>query len=44
VAKRFLADVELGSDEVRDNITHFMAFAHKSVNEASSAVCLIVLI
>ena len=31
VAGRFLADVDLGTDEVRENVTHHMAYVHESV-------------
>jgi len=36
VAKRFLSELELGSDEVRDAVVRFMPFSFQSVNEASS--------
>ncbi|GKT34970.1 Dynein beta chain, ciliary, partial [Aduncisulcus paluster] len=33
VANRFLADVDLGGDEIRESISLFMADAHRMVNE-----------
>ncbi|KAH7825191.1 dynein haevy chain 4, outer dynein arm beta [Monocercomonoides exilis] len=35
VGKRFLADVELGTDEEADAICHFMAYTNTTVNEVS---------
>lgn len=37
MASRFLADVELGSDEMRENVAHHMAYAHESVDAATVA-------
>ena len=31
VAQRFLEDVEMDADEVRENVAHHMAFVHESV-------------
>ena len=38
VASKFLADVEMHSDEVRDSITRFMPFSFKTVNEISAII------
>eukprot|EP00698_Gefionella_okellyi_P011837 TRINITY_DN3147_c0_g1_i1.p1 TRINITY_DN3147_c0_g1~~TRINITY_DN3147_c0_g1_i1.p1 ORF type:complete len:4003 (-),score=857.71 TRINITY_DN3147_c0_g1_i1:159-12167(-) len=36
VARRFLADTDLGDEAARDGITRFMPFAFKAVNEVSA--------
>ena len=38
VANKFLADVEMPSDEVRDSIVRFMPFSFKTVNEFSEQI------
>lgn len=38
VAAKFLADVEMQSDEVRDSITKFMPYSFKTVNEFSALI------
>ena len=38
VASKFLADVEMQSQEVRDSITRFMPYSFKTVNEFSAMV------
>jgi len=38
VAGKFLEDIEMQSDEVRDAIVKFMPFSFKTVNEASSLI------
>eukprot|EP01135_Chromosphaera_perkinsii_P008680 Nk52_evm13s1444 gene=Nk52_evmTU13s1444 len=35
VSQRFLSECELVSDDIRNSVCDFMAFVHKSVNEAS---------
>ena len=36
VSSRFLSEVDLISDEIRESISRYMAFVHKSVNEMSA--------
>lgn len=38
VARKFLADVEIPSDEVRDSVVKFMPFSFTTVNEASREI------
>ena len=38
VAAKFLADVEMQSDEVRDSITRFMPYSFRTVNEFSAVI------
>jgi dynein heavy chain len=38
VASKFLSDVEMQSDEVRDSIVRFMPFSFKTVNEFSAKI------
>ena len=36
VSGRFVKDIELLPDELRESVSQFMAFAHRSVNETSA--------
>jgi dynein heavy chain len=38
VATKFLADVDMQNQEVRDSITRFMPFSFKTVNEFSAMI------
>jgi dynein heavy chain len=38
VARKFLADVEMQSDEIRDSVVRFMPFSFKTVNEFSAQI------
>lgn len=38
VASKFLADIEMQSDEVRDAVVKFMPYSFKTVNEFSAII------